>query len=174
MSEQPTVIEPALATGTWRLDPAHTRVTFQVPHFYGLVKIKGQFDRYDGELNLGADPAVSLSVDTDSVSTGIAKRDEHLRSKSFFDAAANPKLTFTSSSTLLSQDKLQITGALKLGTKQVVLDVPATVTADGDAFDLDLTTTVDQRELGITWSPLGLTRTPTTLSLHARLVRDAG
>ena len=35
----------------WRLDPAHSRAEFRVPTFWGLVKVKGHFDRLDGWLD---------------------------------------------------------------------------------------------------------------------------
>ena len=42
---------------------------------------------------------------------------------------------------------------------------------DADGFDVEGSVQLDQREIGLTWSPLGITRTPTTLSLRGRLVR---
>ena len=40
------------AEGRWRLDPSASTAEFQVPHFWGLVTVKGHFDRLDGSLDL--------------------------------------------------------------------------------------------------------------------------
>src|ERR1700733_8244048 len=64
-----------LATGTWRLDPSRSSVEFHVRHFYGLMTVKGHFDRYEGTVALGAEPAVQLTIDADSLDTKNAKRD---------------------------------------------------------------------------------------------------
>jgi hypothetical protein len=44
----------------------------------------------------------------------------------------------------------------------------------GDDLEIEATTTVDQRELGMTFSPLGMIRTPSTLHVRARLTPDRG
>ena len=80
-----------LATGTWRLDPSRSSVEFNVRHFYGLMTVKGHFDRYEGTLDLGHDPAVQLTIDADSLDTKNAKRDAHLRSPDFFDIEHHPR-----------------------------------------------------------------------------------
>jgi hypothetical protein len=49
-----------------------------VRHFYGLMTVKGRFDRYHGSLDLSARPAVELTIDADSLNTKVKKRDEHL------------------------------------------------------------------------------------------------
>ena len=51
------------------------------------------------------------------------------------------------------------------------LQVEVTVRHAGDRLDLDAAATVDQRQLGMTYSPLRMVRTPTALSVHARLER---
>ena len=43
--------------GVWRLDPGRSSVEFHVRHFYGLMTVKGHFDRYDGTLQLSGRPA---------------------------------------------------------------------------------------------------------------------
>src|ERR687896_2145723 len=85
-----------LATGAWRLDPARSSVEFHVRHFYGLMTVKGHFDRYHGTLQLNEQPAVELVIDADSLDTKLARRDEHLRSAAFFDVAKHPQVRFGS------------------------------------------------------------------------------
>jgi polyisoprenoid-binding protein YceI len=84
--------EPA----TWRIDPAATRVHFEVRHF-GTSTSRGRFDRIAGSIAL--DPAarrgeVSIEVDTASVSTGLAPFDTVLRGGDLLASAAHPKAWF--------------------------------------------------------------------------------
>jgi polyisoprenoid-binding protein YceI len=161
----------SLDDGTWRLSPEHSSLEFSVPHFYGLMHVKGHFDRYAGELNLERDPAVSLTVEATSVNTGNRKRDEHLRSKDFFTVAEHPELRFHSSAVQLRGNTLQVSGTLEALGHSQPLELPLRVIPDADGFDIEGSVQLDQREIGISWSPLGITRTPTTLSLRGRLVR---
>src|SRR3954463_7732863 len=73
-----------LSQGAWRLDPARSSAEFHVRHFYGLMTVKGRFSEFEGTLNLGATPAVELTIQADSLDTKHSKRDQHLRSKDFF------------------------------------------------------------------------------------------
>jgi hypothetical protein len=52
------------------------------------------------------------------------------------------------------------------------VEVEVTVKPVDGRLELDDAPTVDQRQLGMTWSPLGVIRTPTALSVHACLRRE--
>lgn len=160
-----------LEHGSFRLEPSSSRIEFSVPHFYGLMKVKGHFDSYSARLELEAEPAVTLTVEAASISTGNRKRDEHLRSKDFFDVAAHPTLSFTSSSAELEGDTLRVRGTLEALGSRVAIDLPLSILPDGNGYQVEGSLTIDQRLLGLTWSPLGITRTPTTVSLRGRLLR---
>jgi hypothetical protein len=54
----------------------------------------------------------------------------------------------------------------------VALELEPTVARNGDELVIDVRTTIDQRRLGITWSPLGMTRSPVTVHVHAVLRPD--
>ena len=58
--------------------------------------------------------------------------------------------------------------------RSVPLDVAATVQQIGDEFEVEATATVDHRELGMTWSPLGILRAPSKLIVRGRLVNEEG
>ncbi|MBP2293802.1 YceI family protein [Azospirillum rugosum] len=113
----------------YKIDPAHLSVAFIVNHI-GFSNLIGRFNTAAGEVTFDKDAVekstVNVSIDTASVDTNHAKRDEHLRSPDFFNAKEFPKLTFKST-------KIEKTGAktgklygdlTMLGvTKPVVLDV---------------------------------------------------
>jgi polyisoprenoid-binding protein YceI len=160
-----------LLAGTWRLDPARSSVEFHVRHFYGLMTVKGHFDRYEGTLDLSARPAIELVIEAASLDTKQKKRDEHLRSKDFFDAAEHPQIMFKADTATIDGGTLKTSGELSAAGRQVPLDVEATVSPAGDDFELEARVQVDHRELGMTWSPAGILRSPSTLVVRGRLVR---
>jgi polyisoprenoid-binding protein YceI len=160
-----------LATGTWRLDPARSSVEFHARHFYGLMTVKGRFDRYEGTLDLSDHPAVELVIEADSLDTNVKQRDKHLRSADFFDVANHPQVRFEADDATLSGDKLKVRGLLYTAGKQIPVDVDATVTPDSDEFAIEASAIADHRKLGMLWSPMGILRSPSKLIVRGRLVR---
>jgi polyisoprenoid-binding protein YceI len=161
------------AATRWQLDPSQSRVEFRVPHFWGLVKVRGHFDRFDGwlETHPQGPGQLELTIDAASVKTGIGKRDAHLRGADFFDAEHHPTIRFHAAVVTEHDGRLTVEGELQAAGKSVTLEISPTFERTGDQMQIELTTTVDQRQLGMTWSPLGMTRTPTTITVNARLLR---
>src|SRR3954463_3674558 len=160
-----------LADGVWRLDPARSSVGFHVRHFYGLMTVKGEFADYDGTLDLGAEPAVELTLQAASLDTNMAKRDEHLRSRDFFDVENHPQVRFISDSAELDGDTLRVQGQLEAAGRSILLVFDATVREVDGELEIEAVTEADHRELGMTWSPLGILRAPGKLIVRGRLVR---
>ncbi|WJV45961.1 YceI family protein [Streptomyces flavofungini] len=108
-------------TGEYTLDPAHTTIGFVARHAM-VTNVKGSFKEFSGTLHLdGADPAAStasLDVAMDSIDTGNADRDGHLKSADFFKTDEFPQMTFRSTKAeALGGDDYRITGDLTiLGT----------------------------------------------------------
>ena len=124
---------PALAEPTeWTIDPAHSTIGFTVSHMV-VSEVDGKFKAYTGKALLDeADltkSTVEFSADAGSIDTSDAKRDEHLRSPDFLDAAKFPKLTFTSTKISKAGKGYKLKGNLTIHgvTKEVTLD--ATVSA---------------------------------------------
>jgi polyisoprenoid-binding protein YceI len=110
-------------TGTWTVDPAHSKVGFAVKHM-GIATVRGEFGEFSGTLELGDAPKAHGSVKVASVDTNEPQRDEHLRSGDFFDAARFPELTFESTAIeALDEETFRITGDLTIHgvTKEIVL-----------------------------------------------------
>src|SRR3954468_9726417 len=122
-----TQLAHRLRHGAWRLDPARSSAEFHVRHFYGLMTVKGRFAAYEGTLNLGATPAVELTIEADSLDTKHKKRDQHLRSKDFFDIENHPQVRFVSDRATLDGDTLKVRGQLYAGAQQIPLELDATV-----------------------------------------------
>ena len=158
-------------TGVWRLDPARSTVEFHVRHFYGLMTVKGDFADYAGTLDLSAEPAVELTIQAASLNTKMAKRDQHLRSGDFFDVEHHPQVRFSSDIATLEGDKLTVHGQLHAAGRQIPLELDATVREINGELQIEAVTHADHRELGMTWSPLGILRAPSKLIVRGRLVR---
>ena len=170
----PDTLEEA-GIGRWRIDPDRSTAEFRVPNFWGLMKVKGRFDRLSGWLEIGerGERRLELTIDATSVNTGNHKRDEHLRSGDFFDTEHHPTVRFVS--TTVSDPvggRIQVQGELLAAGHRVVLDLEPTLRQHADELQVEASTTLNQRELGMTYSPLGMTRTPATLTVHAQLTPE--
>ncbi|MFF7362663.1 YceI family protein [Streptomyces sp. NPDC008125] len=138
VAEKPAV-DPALAalTGTYTIDPAHSRIGFTVRHAM-VTNVRGSFGEHEGTLVLnGTDPhhsTASIDVRIASIDTGIADRDGHLRSGDFFDVEAFPLMTFRSTSAeQLGGDTYRITGDLTI--KDVTRPLSIDLEFNGSATD---------------------------------------
>jgi polyisoprenoid-binding protein YceI len=161
--------------GRWRLDPAQSTAEFHVPNFWGLVKVKGRFDRLSGWLEVGerGERRMELTIDANSLQTGNEKRDEHLRSGDFFDTEHHPTVRFVSTSVSDPVNgRIQVHGELLAAGHRVVLELEPELRRTADRLQVDASTSLDQRELGMTWSPLRMTRTPAALTIHADLTPE--
>jgi polyisoprenoid-binding protein YceI len=112
----------------WDIDASHTTVGFSVKHFF--TPVQGQFDEFDIELQYDeADPSqstVTARIAVASVNTNNDRRDEHLKSADFFEADANPYITFESTSVReVSAGNLVATGDLTIKgiTREVELPI---------------------------------------------------
>jgi polyisoprenoid-binding protein YceI len=120
---QSAVTTPQAAKYT--VEPTHTFVTWEAKHF-GASTSRGRFDKKDGFITI--DKATStgkaeISIETASISTGVAPFDGHLRSKDFFNSEAHPKATFKADFKLESGKLTNVPGQLTLlgMTKSVTL-----------------------------------------------------
>jgi polyisoprenoid-binding protein YceI len=156
----------------WRIDPTRSSVEFHAPNFWGLATVKGNFERYDGTLELDKTPAIELTIDAASLNTNNKKRDAHLRSADFFDVANHPEARFVSDTVTLTGEQLKVQGHLHVAGNSIPVDMDATVRPVGDELEVQAETHVNHRHLGLTWNRLGMLRTPSKLLVHGRLVQD--
>ncbi len=85
-----------LTPGRWALDPNHSRIGFAIRHL-GVSKVRGLFRDYTVELFVGtgaADSSLVVTVALESIDTGNADRDAHVRSPDLLDVATRPTMTF--------------------------------------------------------------------------------
>jgi polyisoprenoid-binding protein YceI len=155
----------------WVVDPRRSTVEFRVKHFWGLRTVTGRFTRFDGTYTDELEGAtIELDIDATSVDTGNGQRDRHLRGEDFFNAEEHPHVRFTSKHVRdLGSGKLWVDGELEAAGLRVPVSFEATRRDVGDDLELEATTTVDQRLLGMTYSAFGTLRAPSSLHVKARL-----
>ena len=91
---------PHFVAGTWKLDPAHSEITFSVKHL-AISKVRGKFETFDVTIVTAPDDAdgintIDATIDVASVNTNQAQRDGHLRTSDFFLVEEYPTATFHS------------------------------------------------------------------------------
>jgi polyisoprenoid-binding protein YceI len=119
----------AKETTKWAIDPAHSTVGFKVKHLM-ISNVKGSFKEFEGQaVTQGNDfstASIQLSINTASVDTEAADRDNHLKSADFFDSANFPKITIEATGLKnLGDDMYELNGNLVMKgiSKPLVLSV---------------------------------------------------
>jgi polyisoprenoid-binding protein YceI len=161
-----------LPEGVWRVDPDRSEVGFAVKMLWGLLRVRGVFREYGGELKVGAGAtAGELAIESASLDTRNDRRDEHLRSADFFDVERHPRVVFTATAITTRDGGVTVTGDLAIGSVRVPLAIPVNVEhATGGGLCLEGETTVPRAAAGLDWNKLGLIG-PDAM-LHARLTLE--
>jgi polyisoprenoid-binding protein YceI len=148
---------------TWKIDPAHTDVTFSVKHMM-VTTVRGKFDAVDGELELdldGQDPTTAsgeIRLGVASLSTGAGQRDAHLRSPDFFDAENYPEIVARLTGIEPNGDDYRVKAEV------TIRDITRPVTFDGRYLGLvpgmqggrhagfELSATIDREQWDLNWN----------------------
>jgi polyisoprenoid-binding protein YceI len=162
----------AFPVGVWRVDPAKSRVGFDVRHLWGLATVRGRFDEFRGTLvseehGLGGE----LSIDAASINTKNRRRDEHLRSAAFFDVERYPEIKFTTAAVTDRRKGLTISGDLRIGANQLRLQLPVTVEDRGDRVVLRSATAIARDHAGLAWNVAGMIGRRAKFAVELELVR---
>ena len=128
------VAATAATAQTYKVDPAHSSLTFSVRHL-GINNVKGLFDDYVGTIvmNQGAIKEAHSTIQVKSINTGVKQRDDHLRSADFFDAAKHPVMTFKTKSVEKKDDQTVLVADFTI--RDVTKEVRLPVTVNGPIKD---------------------------------------
>ncbi|HEY2267674.1 MAG TPA: YceI family protein [Streptosporangiaceae bacterium] len=185
-----TATTPALTelTGTYTLDPAHTRIGFVARHAM-VTKVRGAFNEFEGTATLdGANPASSsaqVTIKAASIDTRNAQRDEHLRSNDFLSMDEYPQITFSSTGARQVDDStFELAGDLTI--KGVTNQITVPFSFEGAAKDpfgnlrvgFEGAVTINRKDYGITWNAAletggVLVSEKVTLEFELSLVKNA-
>jgi polyisoprenoid-binding protein YceI len=109
-----TLFMTVYAATPFSVDTAHSNVGFHVPIAGGLAKVSGKFSQFSVNLNFDetdiTKSTVEAAIKADSIDTGIAGRDNHLKTADFFDVAKYPEITFKSKRVEKKGKSLMLTG----------------------------------------------------------------
>lgn len=148
---------------TWKIDPAHTDVTFSVKHMM-VSTVRGKFGDVDGQLELDLDandPTTAsgeIRLGVASLNTGSEQRDQHLRSAEFFAAEQYPEIVARLTGVEPDGDRYKVYADVTIRdiTKPVVFEgryhgaVPG---MDGDRHaGFELSTSIDREAWDLSWN----------------------
>ena len=155
----------AAAPVTWKIDQTHTEASFQVIHFYS--KVRGVFHAVEGTIVYDESDTSVIQVDAlarvASVDTGNEKRDAHLQTADFFDAANHPTISFKSKSVRqVAKGRYKLTGDFTMRgvTKQVTFDAEflgaSAVSIGGQSMGskagFSATAVINRKDYGVNWN----------------------
>ena len=146
-------------SATWKSDPAHSEVDFSIVHM-SLSNVHGRFGTVDATIVSDSQDVtkstVKATIHMDGINTGVAARDNDLKSEKYFNVAQYPTATFASTSIAKGGSGLTVNGNLTIKgvTKPVVLDVSGP-TGPVQGMDkkqhegFNATTTIHRSDFGI-------------------------
>jgi polyisoprenoid-binding protein YceI len=145
----------------WALDVAHSEVQFKVKHLV-ISTVTGKFSVFGGSLEAGdqfENANIHFEVDVNSIDTGVADRDAHLKSDDFFNAEKYPKMIFKSTSFTQKEGSVwELKGDLTI--RETTKNIALTVEYGGTTKDpwgniksgFELTGKINRKEYGLNWS----------------------
>src|SRR5215212_1986920 len=149
---------PAIAPGaTWRLDPIHSSVRFEVDYLGGTLKVEirevaARLTTIDEAASLeGVAKVASIDVKDDNLAG-------HLRSPDFFDAERYPELRFSANQIALDGEAVRVEGEITIkGVTQPLIAAgtavpPVTDFKGNERIGLKVAARVDRREFGVSWN----------------------
>jgi polyisoprenoid-binding protein YceI len=150
----------AIPAGIWKIDPAHSAVTFTARHMM-VAKVRGSFKDFSADIVIADDPLqsrVDATVQMASVDTGDSGRDEHLRTNDFFDIEHHPTMTFRSTRLEGSGDEYKLHGDLTI--RGVTKPVTFGLEVGGVGKDpwgntkagFTATGTINRKDFGVEWN----------------------
>jgi polyisoprenoid-binding protein YceI len=157
-----TMTTPDTLTGTYAIDPSHSRIGFVARHAM-VTKVRGRFTDYEGTGTFdAADPtrsSIELTIQATSIDTSNADRDAHLRSNDFLDMDNHPAISFASTAVeQVTDDTYRVTGDLTVRgvTKPVTIDFELTGAAvdpyGNQRIGLEGSTTINRKDFGVSWN----------------------
>jgi polyisoprenoid-binding protein YceI len=157
-----TAIQPAAAQSAWTIDPAHSAAQFQVKHLM-ISTVRGEFGKISGKVTFDRKNYSTIKaeaiINVASINTREPKRDDHLRSPDFFDAAKYPNITFKSKRVeSIKGNKFNLVGDLTIRgvTKEITLIVEATPIVKGmtgeSRIGAQATAKLNRQDYGVKWN----------------------
>jgi polyisoprenoid-binding protein YceI len=161
---------------TWSLDPARSSVSLHSKTMWGLATVRGAFGELAGSAEIlpGGAARGRLEIGAASLNTKNTRRDRHLASADFFNAADHPSIVADLASATRTGDRVAVQGTLTVAGVTRPLNFTATL-ADITPAAFTMTAegvVVDRADFGLTWNQLGMLTGPSTVDVVARFTRS--
>lgn len=148
-------------SGTYQVDPMHSKVGFEISHLV-ISSVEGKFTDFSGSIILNDESfeksKFKSEVQVNSIDTGVKKRDDHLRSKDFFEVSKHPIMKFESYKIQGKKNKFKLIGDLTIKgiKKRVTFDGKYLGTVKDGYGNLKAAfkaqATIKRQDFGLTWS----------------------
>ena len=145
---------------TWKVDPDHSAAHFSIRHMM-IAQVRGMFPAVTGTIDFDKDKptAFNITIDVNSIDTGVEARDAHLKSGDFFAAEIHPTMTFKSTRVFPSDNGYSVAGMLTIkGTAHEVqltvtgLDDPRADPWGNTRKGATALFSIDRRDYGVDWN----------------------
>jgi polyisoprenoid-binding protein YceI len=155
-----TKLKPEETTGTYNFDKAHSFIGFRIKHM-GLIEVPGYFRDFTGTVKFDGKDAtkstVEFSAKMTSVDTGVAGRDNHLRTADFFEVEKFPEMTFKSTKVEKKGKQMMVTGDLTMKGVTKSVTFPFTLVdiikdpRGGTKMGIVAETSINRRDFGVNY-----------------------
>jgi polyisoprenoid-binding protein YceI len=161
---------------TWSLDQTRSSASLRSKTMWGLATVRGAFGELAGSAEIlpGGAARGRLEIGSASLNTKNAKRDKHLASADFFNAANHPSIVADLTSATRTGDRVAVQGTLTVAGVTRPLSFTATLAdVTPAAFTMRAEgVVVDRADFGLTWNQLGMLTGPSTVDVVARFTRS--
>jgi polyisoprenoid-binding protein YceI len=146
----------------WGIDPAHTLIEFSAKHMM-VTTVKGHFTKFSGDIEIDEQhpdaSRVDITIEAASLDTGMAPRDQHLRSADFLDVEHFPTITYKSKRVeVKGENHATVVGDLTI--RGVTREVPLDVSLEGQQKGMDgkrragfsINAKLSRKDFGLEWN----------------------
>ena len=147
-----------LPTGIWNADAVHSQIGFEIAYMGGTFR--GTFSPFAATLEVGEDGQAHLEGATQVANVKVQDPalEAHLQTPDFFDAERHPELRFTANDIDLDSETVRARGELTIKGITKPVEVSGTLTAPivdaygNERIGLELSTTVNRHDFGVSWN----------------------
>src|SRR4051794_1171930 len=176
-----------VTAGGYKNDPAHSIIGFAIRHFE-INWVEGRFKDFNGTIHFDDKDVTKSSVEftakVESIDTGVAGRDKHLRTADFFEVEKYPEMTFKSTSVSRKGKGYVLNGDLMLKGVTKPVAIPFTIAGaiqdqrGNTRFGIEAQTKINRRDFGVNYGNTmangGLdVGNEVTINLHLEAVKPA-
>jgi polyisoprenoid-binding protein YceI len=159
-SQAAKVAYAPIPAGDYKIDPAHSVIGFAVRHLE-INWVEGRFKEFEGAIHYDDKDVTKSSVEftakVESIDTGVAPRDKHLRTADFFEVEKYPTLTFKSTRVERKGKAYVLHGDLTIKGVTKAVQLPFDITGavkdpwGNTRFGVSAETKINRRDFGINY-----------------------